>query len=170
MAKYYRLHRGKIIGGAKGRKRSQPRDLKIGAIYEIRYDSETASKGRYLVLVLNLWPMVGGMKEQKAHCLDLAEVPPMELKKIIKESKGILNESDGKFEYQALKFPSGYSAPKVFYKKNIKKLEKNLPNIYKTFKLEKMKLVELLNYDFESALSGKEKKKQDENQLELFND
>ena len=154
MAKYYRLHRGKIIGGNKGRKKSKPRDLKQGVVYEIRYDSKTASKERYLILILNLWPVAGGMKDQKAHCLDLAEVPPVELKKIIKESKGILNESDGKFEYQSLKFPSGYSAPKVFYNKNIKKLEKTLPNIYKTFKLDKMKLVELLNYDFESALSG----------------
>jgi hypothetical protein len=33
-----------------------------------------------------------------------------------------------------------------------------------------MKLVELLNYDFELALSGKEKKKQDDEQLELLND
>lgn len=170
MAKYYRLHRSRIIGGNKGRKKSQPRDLNPGSVYEIRYDSKTASKERYLILVLNLWPVIGGMKDQKAHCLDLAEVPPVELKKIIKESEGILNESDGKFEHQALKFKSGYSAPKVFYKKNVKKLEKTLPNIYKTFKLEKMKLVELLNYDFELALSGREKKKQDEDQLELLNE
>ena len=127
-------------------------------------------KVNLIIFQLNLWPVVGGMKDQKAHCLDLSEVPPVELKKIIKESEGIFNETDGKFEYQALKFPSGYSAPKVFYKKNIKKLEKTLPNIYKTFKLEKMKLVELLNYDFELALSGKEKKKQDDEQLELLND
>ena len=55
MAKYYRLHRGKIIGGNKGRKKSKPRDLKQGVVYEIRYDSKTASKERYLILILNLY-------------------------------------------------------------------------------------------------------------------
>ena len=81
MANQYRLHRSRIIGGNKGRKKSQPRDLNPGSVYEIRYDSKTASKERYLILVLNLWPVIGGMKDQKAHCLDLAEVPPVELKK-----------------------------------------------------------------------------------------
>tara|TARA_Y100001963_G_scaffold134591_1_gene195359 strand:+ start:77 stop:664 length:588 start_codon:yes stop_codon:yes gene_type:complete len=150
---YYKLHREKIIGGNKGRMRSQPRDLQPGKVYEIRYDSRTASKQRYIILTLNLWPVAGGMKNQKVHCLDLDLVPPIEFRKVIKESSGIVDAAVGKFKHQMIGLPSGTGKPLNFYKKNLVRLERTLPGIYKTFRLDKMKMVELLDYDFRSMLT-----------------
>ena len=47
----------------------------------------------------------------------------------------------------------------AYYDKEIKKLQRQIPNIYKTFKLSKIKNFELCNYNFMEILDTTTKKK-----------
>ena len=60
-----------------------PRRAQRGRVYELRYDSKTASESRYLVLGINIFPKRASADEQLFHCLDMDLIPIIELKKII---------------------------------------------------------------------------------------
>ena len=61
-----------------------------GRVYELRYDSKTASKTLYLVLGINIYPKSGGVSKQLLHCLDLDEIPVAEVRKLIREASDIV--------------------------------------------------------------------------------
>ena len=42
----------------------QPKSIESGPIYEIRYKSKTATKSRYLVMALNIYPYTGSEKDK----------------------------------------------------------------------------------------------------------
>ena len=127
-----------------------------GRVYELRYDSETATKTKYIVLGINIYPKSGGASKQLLHCLDLDEIPMAEVRKLIKNASGIVTGYKRGLEHQQLIIEGRNTA---VYDKQLKKLQKRIPGIYKTFKLSKIKKFELTNYDFTSIADTATKKK-----------
>ena len=127
-----------------------------GRVYELRYDSKTASKQMYLVLGINIYPKGGSKSKQLLHCLDLDEIPVAEVRKLIKEASGIVTGWKAGLEHQQLIIEGRSTA---IYNKQLKRLQERIPGIYKTFKLVKIKRFELTNYDFISISDTITKKK-----------
>ena len=127
-----------------------------GRVYEIRYESDTATKGKYVVLGINIYPKGGGKSKQLLHCLDLDEIPMAEVRKLIKNASGIVTGYKRGLEHQQLIIEGRNTA---VYDKQLKKLQKRIPGIYKTFKLSKIKKFELTNYDFISLIDDRTKKR-----------
>jgi len=133
-----------------------PTSARRGRVYELRYNSETASKTLYLVLGINIYPKSGGTSKQLLHCLDLDEIPVAEVRKLIRSASEIITGYKKGLEHQQL-IIEGRST--TIYDDQLKKLSKKFPGIYKTFKLNKIKKFELTNYDFLSVADTKTKKK-----------
>ena len=133
-----------------------PTSARRGRVYELRYNSETASKTLYLVLGINIYPKSGGASKQLLHCLDLDEIPVAEVRKLIRSASEIITGYKKGLEHQQL-IIEGRST--TIYDDQLKKLSKKFPGIYKTFKLNKIKKFELTNYDFLSVADTKTKKK-----------
>ena len=133
-----------------------PTSARRGRVYELRYNSETASKTLYLVLGINIYPKSGGASKQLLHCLDLDEIPVAEVRKLIRSASEIITGYKKGLEHQQL-IIEGRSI--TIYDDQLKKLSKKFPGIYKTFKLNKIKKFELTNYDFLSVADTKTKKK-----------
>ena len=127
-----------------------------GRVYELRYDSETATNTKYIVLGINIYPKSGGKSKQLLHCLDLDEIPVAEVRKLIKEASGIVTGWKAGLEHQQLIIEGRSTA---IYNKQLKRLQERIPAIYKTFKLVKIKRFELTNYDFISISDTITKKK-----------
>ena len=127
-----------------------------GRVYEIRYESDTATKGKYVVLGINIYPKGGGKSKQLLHCLDLDEIPVAEVRKLIREASGIVTGWKSGLEHQQLIIEGRSTA---IYDGQLKKLQKRIPGIYKTFKLSKIKKFELTNYDFISLIDDRTKKR-----------
>ena len=149
---YIQSHRSKI---------TERTDIEVGQalrgrVYEIRYESDTATKGKYVVLGINIYPKGGGKSKQLLHCLDLDEIPMAEVRKLIKNASGIVTGYKRGLEHQQLIIEGRNTA---VYDKQLKKLQKRIPGIYKTFKLNKIKKFELTNYDFISITDTRTKNK-----------
>ena len=81
-----------------------PRAIESGPIYDIRYKSDTATKTRYLVLSLNVYPYTGGADDKLLHCLDMDALPFRDVKLVLKESDGVeMMDVKGK-EYMEIKY------------------------------------------------------------------
>jgi len=127
-----------------------------GRVYEIRYESDTATKGKYVVLGINIYPKGGGKSKQLLHCLDLDEIPVGEVRKLIRNASGIVTGWKRGLEHQQLIIEGRSTA---IYDGQLKKLQKRIPGIYKTFKLNKITKFELTNYDFISLIDDRTKKR-----------
>ena len=127
-----------------------------GRVYEIRYESDTATKGKYVVLGINIYPKGGGKSKQLLHCLDLDEIPMAEVRKLIRSASNIVTGYKRGLEHQQLIIEGRSTA---IYDAQLKKLQKRIPGIYKTFKLNKITKFELTNYDFTSIADTATKKK-----------
>ena len=127
-----------------------------GRVYELKYDSETATKTKYIVLGINIYPKGGGKSKQLLHCLDLGEIPVREVRKLIREASDIVTGFKSGLEHQQLIIEGRSTA---IYDGQLKKLQKRIPGIYKTFKLNKITKFELTNYDFTSLADTRTKKK-----------
>ena len=149
---YLQTHRGLISE----RTAIPSTSARRGRVYELRYNSETASKTLYLVLGINIYPKSGGASKQLLHCLDLDEIPVAEVRKLIKEASGIVTGWKAGLEHQQLIIEGRSTA---IYNKQLKRLQERIPGIYKTFKLVKIKRFELTNYDFISISDTITKKK-----------
>ena len=133
-----------------------PTSARRGRVYELRYNSETASKTLYLVLGINIYPKSGGASKQLLHCLDLDEIPMAEVRKLIKNASGIVTGWKRGLEHQQLIIEGRSTA---IYDEQLRKLQKRIPGIYKTFKLNKITKFELTNYDFISLIDDRTKKR-----------
>ena len=149
---YLETHRGLVSN----RTTIPPTSALRGRVYELRYDSETATKTKYIVLGINIYPKAGGRSKQLLHCLDLDEVPVAEVRKLIREASGIVTGYKFGLEHQQLIIEGTSTA---VYDGQLKKLSKKFPGIYKTFKLNKITKFELTNYDFISVTDTITKKK-----------
>jgi len=127
-----------------------------GRVYEIRYESDTATKGKYVVLGINIYPKGGGKSKQLLHCLDLDEISLTEVKNLVREASGIVTGWKSGLEHQQLIIEGRSTA---IYDEQLRKLQKRIPGIYKTFKLNKITKFELTNYDFTSIADTATKKK-----------
>jgi hypothetical protein len=149
---YLQTHRGKV-----SQRTILPATSALrGRVYELRYDSETATKTKYIVLGINIYPKSGGASKQLLHCLDLDEIPMAEVRKLIKNASGIVTGYKRGLEHQQLIIEGRSTA---IYDAQLKKLQKRIPGIYKTFKLNKITKFELTNYDFTSIADTATKKK-----------
>ncbi len=149
---YIHSHRSKI---------TERTDIEVGQalrgrVYEIRYESDTATKGKYVVLGINIYPKGGGKSKQLLHCLDLDEIPMAEVRKLIRSASNIVTGYKRGLEHQQLIIEGRSTA---IYDAQLKKLQKRIPGIYKTFKLNKITKFELTNYDFTSIADTATKKK-----------
>ena len=133
-----------------------PRKAQRGRVYELRYDSETATQSRYLVLGINVFPKRASADKQLLHCLDMDLIPITELKKIIRTATTIKERKEYGIDYQRLEIDG---RNRDYYNKQLKKLQKMIPGMYKTFKMDKIKKFELCNYDFMSIADPALKKK-----------
>lgn len=149
---YLQTHRGLVSE----RTIVPPNAALRGRVYELNYDSETATKTKYIVLGINVYPKGGGKSKQLLHCLDLDEIPVAEVKKLIREASGIAIGYKRGLEHQQLIIEGRSTA---VYDNQLKKLSKKFPGIYKTFKLNKITKFELTNYDFISIIDIRTKKK-----------
>ena len=149
---YLQTHRGLISD----RTVIAPGSALRGRVYELRYDSETATNTKYIVLGINIYPKSGGKSKQLLHCLDLDEIPVAEVRKLIREASGIVTGWKSGLEHQQLIIEGRSTA---IYDNQLKKLQKRIPGIYKTFKLNKITKFELTNYDFISLIGTRTKKK-----------
>ena len=149
---YLQTHRGLVSE----RTIIPPGSALRGRVYELRYDSETATNTKYIVLGINIYPKSGGKSKQLLHCLDLDEIPVAEVRKLIREASGIVTGYKRGLEHQQLIIEGRSTA---IYDGQLKKLQKRIPGIYKTFKLNKITKFELTNYDFISLIGTRTKKK-----------
>jgi len=136
----------------------QPERLESGPIYEIRYRSETASKTRYLVLATNIYPYDVERKDKKLHCLDMDLLPIREFRYLIKENFGLQIIEIKNQKYIELATP-GRTKQQQFYEKNIGNILRNIPKLYKTFTLGKMRKIEICDYDYTKVLTKTDQKK-----------
>jgi hypothetical protein len=149
---YLQAHRGKV-----SQRTILPSTSALrGRVYELRYDSETATKTKYIVLGINIYPKAGGKSKQLLHCLDLDEIPMAEVRKLIRSASNIVTGYKRGLEHQQLIIEGRSTA---IYDAQLKKLQKRIPGIYKTFKLNKITKFELTNYDFTSIADTATKKK-----------
>ena len=127
--------------------------MESGPIYDIRYKSETASKNRYLVVALNIFPYTGTKQDKLLHCLDLDVISPVEMKKLVIQADGLKEmEIDSRgTTILELNVPDG-RANREFYNKKIVRLMNQIPKCYKTLKLSNIQRVEICNYDYRSVL------------------
>jgi len=108
----------------------QPKSIESGPIYEIRYKSKTATKSRYLVMALNIYPYTGSEKDKLLHCLDMDYLPLRDLKIILKEAGGVqLMDVKGQ-QYMEMTIPDGRENIQ-FYEKRIGTITRQIPKLKK---------------------------------------
>tara|TARA_R100000908_G_scaffold53003_1_gene28323 strand:- start:152 stop:649 length:498 start_codon:yes stop_codon:yes gene_type:complete len=130
----------------------QAERLESGPIYEIRYRSKTATKTRYLVLAVNVYPYDAERKDKKLHCLDMDLLPIREFRYLIKENFGLQIINIKNQQYIELATPER-TKQKQFYDKNIGNILRNIPKLYKTLSLGSMKKIEICDYDYTKVLT-----------------
>ena len=130
----------------------QPERLESGPIYEIRYRSKTATKTRYLVLAVNIYPYDADRKNKKLHCLDMDFLPIREFRYLIKENFGLQIIEIKNQKYIELATP-GRTKQQQFYEKNIGNIIRQIPKLYKTLTLGNMRKIEICDYDYTKVLT-----------------
>ena len=130
----------------------QPERLESGPIYEIRYRSKTATKTRYLVLAVNIYPYDADRKNKKLHCLDMEFLPIREFRYLIKENFGLQIIEIKNQKYIELATP-GRTKQQQFYEKNIGNIIRQIPKLYKTLTLGNMRKIEICDYDYTKVLT-----------------
>ena len=130
----------------------QAERLESGPIYEIRYRSETATKTRYLVLSVNVYPYDAKRQDKKLHCLDMDLLPIREFRYLIKENFGLQIIEIKNQKYIELATP-GRTKQQQFYEKNIGNILRNIPKLYKTLTLGNMRKIEICDYDYTKVLT-----------------
>ena len=135
-----------------------PRAIESGPIYDIRYKSDTATKTRYLVLSLNVYPYTGGADDKLLHCLDMDALPFRDVKLVLKESDGVeMMDVKGK-EYMEIKIPEGRENLQ-FYQKRVSAITRQIKGVYKTLKLNRISKIEICDYDFSKVVDPATSKK-----------
>ena len=147
MAQYFQRHLKNIID----RQNIPVREIESGPVYDVRYKSKTASESRYLVIALNIYPYVGSMKDKLLHCLDLDFLPIRDMKIILKEAGGVQDMNVKGKIYKEIRIPDGRENLQ-FYEQRVAAITRQIPKVYKTFKLDKIGRVEICNYDWVRAL------------------
>ena len=113
--------------------------LERGMVIKIRYKKGTAIKN-YMVLVLQpKW-------EDKLHALSFNDIPPQKVLNIAKNHKEIIAESTRVRKLDLAKLRIDKSS-KVFYTTEIKS-DKNLKAGYRTFNLDKIQSLTVVNYNW----------------------
>ena len=130
----------------------QAERLESGPIYEIRYRSKTATKTRYLVLAVNVYPYDAERKDKKLHCLDMDFLPIREFRYLIKENFGLQIIEIKNQKYIELATP-GRTKQQQFYEKNIGNIIRQIPKLYKTLTLGNMRKIEICDYDYTKVLT-----------------
>ena len=142
----------KHIRNIKRKTTIQPERLESGPIYEIRYRSKTATKTRYLVLAVNIYPYDADRKNKKLHCLDMDFLPIREFRYLIKENFGLQIIEIKNQKYIELATP-GRTKQQQFYEKNIGNIIRQIPKLYKTLTLGNMRKIEICDYDYTKVLT-----------------
>jgi len=136
----------------------QAERLESGPIYEIRYRSKTATKTRYLVLAVNVYPYDAERKDKKLHCLDMDLLPIREFRYLIKENFGLQIIEIKNQKFIELATPER-TKQQQFYEKNIGNILRNIPKLYKTLTLGNMRKIEICDYDYTKVLTKTDQRK-----------
>tara|TARA_B100000683_G_C12318660_1_gene485552 strand:+ start:156 stop:641 length:486 start_codon:yes stop_codon:yes gene_type:complete len=135
-----------------------PKKIQSGPIYDIRYKSDTATKTRYLVLALNVYPYTGGADDKLLHCLDMDSLPFRDVKLVLKESDGVKMLDVKGVQYMEINIPDGRENLQ-FYQKRVSAITRQIKGVYKTLKLNRMSKVELCDYNFTKVVDPATSKK-----------
>ena len=135
-----------------------PKKITSGPIYYIIYKSDTATKTRYLVLALNIYPYTGGADDKLLHCLDMDALPFRDVKLVLKESDGVKMFDVKGVEYMEINIPDGRENLQ-FYQKRVAAITRQIKGVYKTLKLNRMSKVEVCDYDFTKVVDPSTSKK-----------
>ena len=154
MAQYFQVHLRNVLK----RVTITPRQIESGPIYDLRYQKEGSGTKRYLVLGLNVYPYTGSEKDKKFHCLDMDNLPLRDMKIIINEAQGVIEEEIQGHMFHEINIPDGRENIQ-FYQKRIAAITRQIPNLYKTFSLSKIKRVERCDYNFSKAVDPATSKK-----------
>jgi len=154
MAQYFQVHLRNVLK----RVTITPRQIESGPIYDLRYQKEGSGTKRYLVLGLNVYPYTGSEKDKKFHCLDMDNLPLRDMKIIINEAQGVIEEEVQGHMFHEINIPDGRENIQ-FYEKRIAAITRQIPNLYKTFSLNKIKRIERCDYDFVKAVDPATAKK-----------
>ena len=154
MAQYFQVHLRNVLK----RVTITPRQIESGPIYDLRYQKEGSGTKRYLVLGLNFYPYTGSEKYKKFHCLDMDNLPLRDMKIIINEAQGVIEEEIQGHMFHEINIPDGRENIQ-FYEKRIAAITRQIPNLYKTFSLNKIKRIERCDYDFVKAVDPATAKK-----------
>ena len=144
---YFQVHLRNVLN----RVTETPNQVESGPVYDLRYKKEGSSIKRYLVLALNIYPYVGSEKDKKLHCLDLDNLPLRDMKIILNEAKGIVEEEVNGQIFQEINVPDGRENIQ-FYQKRISAITRQIPNLYKTFRLDRIKRIDRCDYNFAKAV------------------
>ena len=154
MAQYFQVHLRNVLK----RVTITPRQIESGPIYDLRYQKEGSGTKRYLVLGLNVYPYTGSEKDKIFHCLDMDNLPLRDMKIIINEAQGVIEEEIQGHMFHEINIPDGRENIQ-FYEKRIAAITRQIPNLYKTFSLNKIKRIERCDYDFVKAVDPATAKK-----------
>jgi hypothetical protein len=130
-----------------------------GSIIEFRYKSiKTGQSKPYMAIVLEVWPPAGSVKEKKVHAFSLATISDNEMKRFIRRIgapavdtsepvSGKQNENVSKFN-----LPTGRGKAEVFYETKLSKNPKLVRESYRTFNMDRMTNVSMIEYDFKNIV------------------
>jgi hypothetical protein len=135
---------------------SNPKECKRGDIYELRYKSDTAIKSRYIIMALNVYKRKATGTDFLLHALDLDEIPVIKIKKLLGTAEGVVTRTDEGMKHQRMIITGRNTA---YYNKEVKKLQRLLPGIYKTFSIDKITRIQLCNYNFIKIMDASMRKK-----------
>jgi hypothetical protein len=117
--------------------------IERGMVLKIKYKLDTATKP-YLVFVLQpKWP---NTSEGKLHGLSLDVIPPQKVREISKIYNEVMSNTPKVKRLDVAKIQINEQS-KAFYTSEIK-TEKKLKAAYRTFTLENIKSMQVVNYDW----------------------
>lgn len=148
---YLSTHRKNILDKASIDKTK----IQVGDILEFRYrgkkDKFTKTK---LVLVINIYPVIGATKEKKVHAFSLEKLSMSVFKRLLSMTGIPILEIDKRKGKEVSKVIIRESGEKgeVFYRKVSDKFKSY--NAYRTYKMSEMKAIKLIEYDWKSKQLG----------------
>ena len=131
------------------------RDIRVGDVLEFRYKNkkDNVSKLR-VVLVVNIFPVIGSWKDRKVHAFSLPEMAPGVFKRLLKRIGTPLLQLDErkKKEVSSVVIEEQGKKGEIFYRKVSSKF--NSYNAYRTYIMPDMKAVKLCEYDWKNKQLG----------------
>jgi hypothetical protein len=131
------------------------REIQVGDILEFRYKNkkDNITKIR-VVLVVNIFPVVGSWRIRKVHAFSLPELSPGVFKRLLKRIGTPLVQLDERKQKEVSRVIIKEQGKKgeIFYRKISSRF--NTYNAYRTYIMPDMKAIKLCEYDWKNKQLG----------------